>query len=208
MYAKVKWFYGLAILVFMLGLIISAWIFNNSGVTKFPAMISNAYSEEQHRLNVPGSKDVKLTRSGAYGIYYEYSQASVPVNHSNIPPAIDCTLTSKTTSIELEAAPDYVETNRYWQKDGVNTGVLIMSITVDEPDTYQFACQYQNGNTGPEITVALGPNYIWEFLRLGWKAGLPLLGGTCILCGSVLVALTGLIAGVTIRLSGRRKQSS
>lgn len=207
MYAKVKWFYGLAILVFMLGLLISAWIFTNSGVTKFPEMISNAYSEEQYRLNVPGSKDVQLTRTGAYGIYYEYNQATVPENQPNIPPAIDCMLTSKSTGIELEAAPDYIETNRYWQKEGDNTGVLIMSVTVHEPDTYQFACQYQNGYKGPEITVALGPNYIWEFLGSVWKAGLPLLGGICILCGSVLVALTGLIAGVTIQLSGRRKQS-
>lgn len=197
-----RWIYGCAVLVILFGTLISAWIFNNSGIGMYPATIADAYGEGQHRLSVPGYKDVNLTRTGAYGIYYEYSQVS-SVRHPNekMPPAIDCSLTSKSTGAEMEAAPDYVESNRYWSKDQDRTGVLIMSITVDKPDTYTFACYYQDGSTEPEIVVTLGPNYVWEFLRVAWKISLPLFGGMTTLCGSILIGLI-IIVVVAIKRRG------
>ena len=90
----------------------------------------------------------------------------------------------------MKAVPDYVETNRYWSKDQGGIGVLIMSITVNEPDTYTFACHYQDGSTEPEIAVALGPNYIWEFLKVVGKISLSLFGAMTTLCGSILIGLS------------------
>jgi hypothetical protein len=123
-------------------------------------MIANAYGQGQRRLIVPGSNDIKLTHSGAYGIYYEYSIVG-PVKYPNgqMPPAIDCYLNSKSTGREIKAVSDYVETNQYWSKEEGSIGVLIMSVTVNEPDTYTFTCRYQDGSKEPEITVALSPNY-------------------------------------------------
>ena len=89
----------------------------------------------------------------------------------------------------MKAAPDYVETNRYETKRQDRIGVLIMSLTVDEPDTYTFACRYRNGGERPQITVALGPNYVWEFLRVAGKGGLGLLGAMTATCGSMLFGL-------------------
>jgi len=159
-------------------------------------MIADAYGEGQHRLSVPGSKDIKLSRTGSYGLYYEYDLVSASVDLPSLPPDIDCSLTSKSTGAKIEGAPDYVETNRYWSKDRDRSGVLIMSITVDDPDTYTFTCHYQNGSTEPEIVVALGPNYFWEFLKVAGKISISLIGATIALCGSILIGfcLTVIVA--------------
>jgi hypothetical protein len=75
-----------------------------------------------------------------------------------------------------------------------------MSLTVDQPGSYTFACHYQDGRGEPEIRVALGPNYFWEFLRVVWKISLPLLGGSSVLCGSFLLALLLLVIGFVIKI--------
>ena len=153
-----RWLFGIPVLIVLGGALISILLFSSSGIGTYPALIADAYREEQHHLTVPGAIDVKLTRTGAYGIYFEHSLVSSIYPDIGMPPAIDCSLTSKSTGVVIEAVPDYVETNRYRTKD-LHTGVLIMSITVDEPDSYTFACNYQDGSTEPEISVALGPPY-------------------------------------------------
>jgi hypothetical protein len=193
--------YSIAAVVILFGILLSGLIFEKSGLAMYPAMIADAYREQQHHLSVPGTKDIKLMRTGAYGIYYEYSLVSSSVDPPKNPPAINCSLTSKSTGEKIEAVPDYVETNRYWSKDQKRIGVLIMSITVDKPDSYTFACHYQDGSTRPEISISLGPNYFWEFLRVAWKISLPTLGGMSTLCGSLLLALLFVIV-VAIKRAG------
>jgi len=196
-----RWFYGSAVLVILFGTLISAWVLKDSGIAIYPAMIADAYGEDQHRLTVPGSKDIKLTRAGAYGIYYEYSPVnSIRDPNEKMPPAIDCSLTSKSTGAETETVPDYVETNRYWSKDQVNTGVLIMSVTVNRPSTYTFACHYQDDSIEPEISVALGPNYFWEFLRVAGKFSLSLFTAMAISFVSVAI---GLIIAIIVAIKRR-----
>jgi hypothetical protein len=163
-------------------------------------MIADAYGEGQHRLSVPGSKEIKLTRTGAYGIYYEYNLMSTSVDPPPLPPEIDCSLTSKSTGAKMEAAPDYVETNRYWSKDRDRTGVLVMSITVDEPDSYTFACHYKDGSREPEIVIALGPNYFWEFLRIAGRTAVSTIAGLSVLFGTGTLAL---IVAIVIAIKRR-----
>jgi hypothetical protein len=183
------WFYGIAVLVLLLGLFVSGWIIKGSGLERYPALIKRVIGEEQHHLRVPGSVVVNLTRTGAYGIYYENSLVSATVNpRLMIPPAIKCSLTSQSTGAKVNAVSDYIESNRYWSQDQGRYFVLIMSITIDKPDTYTFTCDYLDGRSEPEIPLALGPNYIWEFLKVTGKVALPLLGGTGVLCGSFLLA--------------------
>jgi hypothetical protein len=191
--------FGLAVLILLAGMLTSALLFKQSGISRYTSLIADAYREAQHHLTVPGAKEVKLTRTGAYGIYYEHSLVAAAVDpRTEIPPAIECSLTSQSTGAKIAAVLDYVETNRYWPKEHGGTGVLMMSITVDQPDAYTFACNYQDGSTEPEIVVALGPNYFWEFIRVAWKISFPVLGGISILCGSFLLALL-LSAGVVLR---------
>ena len=183
-----RYFFGLAGLILLAGLLLTALLFNQAHLHRYPALIAAAYQDAQHHLTVPGAREVKLTRTGAYGIYFEHSLTSSIYPDIEMPPAIDCTLTSKATGTVIEAVPDYVKTNRYRSKD-LHAGVLIMSLTVAQPGTYTFACTYQDERTEPELRVALGPNYFWEFLRVAWKISLPLLGGSSILCGSLLLAM-------------------
>ena len=185
----------------LFGLLASAWILKTSGIGTYATRIADTFGEAQHRLSVPGSRDVKLTRTGAYAIYYEYTPVYSSIDSPKRAPAIDCSLTSRSTGAKLEAVPDYVETNRYEAKNQDRIGVLIMSLTVDEPDTYTFACRYQNGRERPEISVALGPNYAWEFLKVAGRIGLSSLGGLTTFCGSTLVALTILVI-VAIKRQG------
>jgi hypothetical protein len=196
-----RWLYSIIGLVILLGALISAFLFKKSGITMYPALITDAYREEQHHLNVPGSRDVKLTRTGAYGIYYERSMVPAAADSRvKMPPAIECSLTSQSTGAKIEAVHDYVETNRYWFKDQGGSGVLIMSVMVDTPDIYTFTCHYQDRSKEPEVVVALGPNYFWEFLRVAWKIGLPLLGSIGLICGSLLLALITVVVVAIKRL--------
>lgn len=201
------WAYAIPVLVMVLGLMLTAWIWIGSGFWKYPAMIEQAFSEEQRQLNVPGAKDVTLTRTGAYGIYYVYDLGAYQVEKLQVPPAMDCSLTSKSTGAVKQAVPDYVETNRYGDEDQDRMGVLIMSLTVDKPDDYTFACRYQDDIQGRETTVALGPNYAWEFLRVAGRIGLPLVGGTITLCGSLLLALFIVIVIAIKRQVSLRQQT-
>jgi hypothetical protein len=200
------WTYAIPVLVIVLGLMLSAWIWIGSGFWKVPAMFEQAFSEEQHHLNVPGAKEVTLTRTGAYGIYYVYDLGPYRVEKPQVPLAIDCSLTSKSTGAVTQAVPDYVETNRYEDKDRM--GVLIMSLTVDKPDNYIFACRYQTDMHEPETTVALSPNYAWELLRMVGKIGLPLLAGAITMCGSILLALLIVIVVAIKRHASMRQQTS
>ena len=193
-----RWLFGIPVLIILGGVLISILLFRSSGIGTYPTLIADAYREEQHHLNVPGSRDINLTRTGAYGIYYEYSLVSSVYPDEGLPPAIDCSLISESTGTEIEAVPDYVKTNRYRSKD-LHTGVLIMSITVEEPDSYSFACNYQDSSTEPEIVVALGPNYIWEFLRVAGRISLSLFLGICTLSGSILLALIILIVVIILK---------
>lgn len=193
------WLFSLAFITLLVGLLAAAWLFKQSRIGMYPSMIADAYQEVRNRLTVPGAREVTLKRTGAYGIYFEHDLVSSIYPEVEIPPEINCTLTSRATGAVIEAVPDYVKTNRYQSKD-LHAAVLIMSLTVDKPGTYTFACNYQDGRMEPEIVVALGPNYLWEFLRVAWKIALPVLGGSATLCGSVLLALLLLIIGIAIKV--------
>jgi hypothetical protein len=197
-----RWLFSIAGLIMLAGLLMTTLLFKQANINRYPSLIAEAYQETRHHLRVPGDMEVKLNRTGAYGIYFEYDLTSSIYPEVEIPPTIDCTLTSKTTGAVIEAVPDYVQTNRYRSKD-LHSGVLIMSLTVEKPGAYTFACDYQDGRVEPEIRVALGPNYFWEFLRVVWKSGLPVLGGSSILCGSVLLAFLLLISGVVFKVRNR-----
>ena len=84
--------------IFFLGLLISAMLFKSTDLSKYPTMIADAYREKQHHLSLPGKTEVLLTRTGAYGIYYEYSLVSASAEHyTYLPPNIQCSLTSHDT---------------------------------------------------------------------------------------------------------------
>ena len=202
-----QWFFSFAGLIFLVGFSLSLTILSRSNVHLYPAMIASAYQRTRHHLMVPGERDVNLTRSGAYGIYYVHELMDPGFTEEEILPAIDCVLISRTTENVFKAVPDYVKTNRY-RESGQRIGVLVMSITIDDPGIYTFSCNCEDVLNGEEIHVALGPNYFWEFLRVAWKIAGPLLGGINILCGSLVMTFLLLVIGGLIKLLHKKKSES
>ena len=199
-----RWFFIFGGLMFLFGLVSVSLILKRSTIGKYPSKITQAFSGAQHQLTVPGNRDVNLIRTGAYGIYYLDKLEDGNNFELEIPPAIDCVLISKSKDKVINAIPDYVKTNRY-KVDDQTVGVLIMSITVDEPGLFTFSCGSRKELVGQEIQVALGPNHFWEFLRVTWMIAGPLFGGAGVFCGSLILTFVFLIAGGILKLLRLKK---
>ena len=146
---------------------------------------------------VPGAKEITFSKSGAYAIYYEYRSVvdGVVYAGSKTAPDLACTLTSTTTGADVAVVPDYVPTNTYSTKDRERVGVLIRSLTVPKPGTYRLACRYLGCNPEPEIVLAVGQNFVWEFFGIAARtlgtaaAGLAMLFGSGLLAAVVVVVV-------------------
>ena len=140
----------------------------------------------------------------AYAVYYEYRSVvdGAVFASSKIPPALDCSLTSRATGADAVVVPDYVKTNTYATKNRERVGVLIRSISVDEPGTYTFSCRHVDGSSQPEIVLAVGPNFAWEFLSIAVKTVLTTLAGLAVLFGSGTLAIV-----IVIVVAVRRRKS-
>jgi hypothetical protein len=153
---------------------------------------------------VPGSEVITFERSGAYAVYYEYRSVvdGAVYASSEKPPALACSLTSRATGADVAVVPDYVPTNTYSTKDRERVGVLIRSLTIPKPGTYNLACQYLDGNSEPEIVLAVGPNFVWEFFGIAARTVLTAVAGVAVLLGSGAVA-----AVVALAIALKRRQS-
>ncbi len=147
---------------------------------------------------MPGSADIFFPEAGAYAVYYEYRSVIDGVRYvrDKYPPSLNCQLKSKATGADVALVPDYVEGNVYSTQDQERVGVLIRSISIENPGVYVFSCQYSNDRTSPEIVLAVGPNIIWEFFNLAAK---PL---AAVVCGALVfmvalgtsILIVGLVA--------------
>ncbi|MGD9147933.1 MAG: hypothetical protein PVI80_20370 [Anaerolineae bacterium] len=153
---------------------------------------------------VPGSEDITFAESGAYAVYYEYRSVmdGAVYASSEAPPALACTLISRATGADVGVVPDYVPTNTYSTKDRERVGVMLRSITIDEPGTYTFSCHYADGSSQPEIVLAVGPNFMWEFFGIAARTVLTAVAGAAVLIGSGAVA-----AVVGLAIAVKRHQS-
>jgi hypothetical protein len=163
--------------------------------------------ENLTQVTVPGSQDITFDKSGAYAVYYEYRSVvdGVVYTSSETPPALACGLTSKATGADVGVTPDYVKTNTYSTKGRERVGVLIQSITIHEPGTYTFSCRYADGRSQPQIMLAVGPNFMWEFFGIAARYGVALAAGLATLLSSCLVALA---IAVVIAIKRRRSKSA
>jgi hypothetical protein len=122
---------------------------------------------------------------------------------SERPPGLACTLISRLTGADVAVVPDYVPTNTYSTKDRERVGVLIRSLTIPKPGVYNLACRYLDGHAEPEIVLAVGPNFVWEFFGIAVRTLFTAAVGLAVMFGSGLLALV-----VVIVVAVRRRQSS
>jgi hypothetical protein len=155
---------------------------------------------------VPGSEVISFEKSGAYAVYYEYRSVvdGVVYASSEKPPALACSLTSRATGADVAVVPDYVPTNTYSTKDRERVGVLIRSLTIPKPGTYNLACQYLDGNSEPEIVLAVGPNFVWEFFGIAARTVVTAVAGLAVLLGSGILAAVVVIVVAVKRRRPRR----
>ena len=121
------------------------------------------------------------------------------------PPNIECQLTSKTTGDDIAIAPDYIEGNMYATQNDERVGVLINSISIDQPGIHEFSCQYKDGSTTPEIVLAVGPNIVWEFFNIAVKPLASVLLGVPVLV--IAFGISILIAGIVAYKRHQSKDS-
>ena len=84
--------------------------------------------------------------------------------------------------------------------------MLIRSITIDEPGTYTFSCRYSDGRSEPEVVLAVGPNFVWEFFGIAARSGVALVAGLVALLSSGLVAM-GIVTVIAVKRH-RSKQAT
>ena len=198
------WTYALAALIPVLGCLIAA----AAAYRWFPGLPGTIEStmdlDHLTQVVVPGSEDITFAERGAYAVYYEYRSVvdGAVYAGSETPPDLACSLTSRATGADVAVAPDYVETNTYSDKDRERVGVLIGSVTIKQPGTYTFSCRYADGSSQPQVVLAIGPNFMWEFLGMAARSGVTLAAGLVALLGSGLVAM-----GVAVVIAVRRHRS-
>ncbi|MGD8815423.1 MAG: hypothetical protein PVI78_13200 [Anaerolineales bacterium] len=193
-----RWLYIAAALVLVLGCFGSAMLIIPA-LSSYPSLIAEAYHDQLQKAEIPGEADLYFERKGAYCIYYEGHEGAYI--HAEWPPTLECSLTSESTGDVISLVPDYVPTNRYSTHDG-RVGVLIYSTTIDEPGLHSLSCDYPDERVGPKLTLAIGPNYFYEFLHVVWILGADLLRGAGILCGSFVLSF-GFAAIAFIRKATR-----
>jgi hypothetical protein len=191
-------YYALAILIPLLGCLITVALVYRWFPGLPGALASRMNLDNLTQVVVPGSEDITFAETGAYAVYYEYRSVvdGEVYASSKTAPALACTLTSRATGAHVAVVPDYVRTNTYSTKDRERVGVLIRSITIDEPGTYTFSCRRVDGASQPEMVLAVGPNFVWEFFGIAARTVLTGAAGVVVLlgCGAVAAVVALAIA--------------
>ena len=192
-----RWYYLLAFLIpiFACGLT-SLLVYRN--VPKLPGALEATGINNLTRVTVPGSAEINFTKSGAYAVYYEYRSVIDGKSYvrSKYPPSITCQLRSKTTGEDIELASPNAEGDMYATQNQERVGVLLKSISINQPGVHIFSCRYTDGRTHPQIVLTVGPNIIWEFFNLAAKPVAAFVCGSFFIVGALgmSILIIGLVA--------------
>lgn len=194
------WLYVVAVAIPVLGCLMAMALVYN-WFPGLPGKLQSRVSiDNLTQVVVPGSKEITFPEGGAYGVYYEYRSVvdGVVYTGSERPPALACSLTSRSSGDEVAVVPDYVPSNAYSTRDRARVGTLMGSITIKEPGRYRFACEYPEGSSSPKVVLAVGPNFVWEFLGIAARTVATVAAGLAALLGSGLLAAVVVIV-VTVK---------
>lgn len=190
-----RWYYLLAILLPLFACVVTtALVYRN--VPKLPGALEAVGIKHLTQVIVPGEAEIYFPRAGAYAVYYEYRSVMDGVEYvrAKYPPGIDCHLKSKLTGHYIALTPEYIEGNVYSTQNRGREGVLIKSMSIDNPGVYVFSCQYTNDRTHPEIVLAVGPNIVWEYFNVAVKPVAAILCGGFVFVGALGISI--LIIGI------------
>lgn len=204
-----RWFYVLAFLlpVFTCGLT-GILVYRN--VPKLPGVLEAFDVEKLTRVVVPGTAEINFTKSGAYAVYYEYRSDIDGVYYvrSQYPPRINCKLTSKASGKEIELVTPFVEGEIYSTQDNEHAGVMMKSISVDQPGIHTFSCRYLDGGQFPRIVMAVGPNMVWEFFNLAAKPVAAVVSGLIVYFFTCVISLVIVVIVAIMRNQAKNRMIS
>ena len=192
-----RWYYVLAILIPIFACLGTALLVYPT-VPELPGALKATGIHNLTQVVVPGSADIHFPKAGAYAVYYEYRSIvdGVRYDRGKHPPSINCKLTSNATGEDIPLARDYIEGNVYETQHRERVGVLIKSISIDQPGVYNFSCHYTGGRTYPRIVLAVGPNVVWEFFNIVAKPVAAIICGVLVFvcaCG-ISMLIIGIVA--------------
>lgn len=168
-----RWYYGLAILVFIIGGLLFAWfLFRNL----------NGLAERLTQVIAPGKTDITLSEPGKYTVFYEYQSVvgnRVYSTGENLS-GLECTLVSKTTDSPIKLSRSSMNST---YSIGGRSGVSILEFTIEKPGLYELSGSYSEGREGPEVVLAIGHGFMGKLLG-------TILGGLSIFFVSAAIGVT------------------
>jgi hypothetical protein len=167
-----RWYYGLAIAIFIIGesLFILFLLNSLSGFTKALTQVV-----------VPVKSEIIFPEIGKYTIFYEYQ--SVVDNRLYFTgeslSGLQCALTSKVTGYGIALSRPLA---RSTYSLGERKGVSVLEFNIDQPGVYEFSASYPEGQEGPEVVLAMGRGFMKKLMG-------TIFGGLALFFGSGAIAI-------------------
>lgn len=197
------WLYVLAIFLPIFACGITAVPVYRS-IPKLPGAFGNLSINSLTQVIVPGSAEINFKKTGAYAVYYEYRSTIDGMNYmrSQYPPKMKCQLISKETGQRIELASPDAKVEMYSTGNQERVGVLMKTISIDRPGIHVFSCRNPDDSSQPQIVLAVGPNFIWEFFNLAAK---PV---GAMVCGMFVFLGVGVISTIMVILVAIKRNQS
>ncbi len=144
-----RWYYGLAVLVLVIGFSIFAWSLF-SGITGLTSGLI--------QLVAPGTIDLNLNEVGEYTIFYEnqsYVDGRFFSTGDNIP-GLQIEVIEKSTGNKLSTYSPPSLTYSI----GSRFGRAILTFQVSSPGIYQLRASYPPGHEGQQVVLAVGHGFM------------------------------------------------
>jgi hypothetical protein len=187
-----RWYYGLAIVVFIIGgSLFTLFLFNSlSGWTGVLTQVV-----------VPVKSDITFPETGKYTIFYEY-QSVVGNNRLYFTreslSGLQCTLTSKVTGYRIALSRPLT---RSTYSLGGRKGVSVLEFNIDQPGIYEFSASYPEGQEGPEVVLAMGHGFLKKLMG-------TIFSGLAIFFGSGAMAIAIIVATFLKRQKANKQLES
>jgi len=117
-------------------------------------MVKDMHSEFV-RFSLPGTKEIELTETGLYSVYYEH-RSKLEGKYYNTPitfPDMALSLKRKGSEEEFALNPPVNHSASYSWKD--TSGELEFEFSINEPGVYVFSGMYEPGTTGPAVVLSV-----------------------------------------------------
>lgn len=201
-----RWWYVIALFlpVFACG-IASVLIYR--AVPKLPGAFDTLNMNSLIRVTVPGSAEINFKEAGAYALYYEYRSTidGVGYERSQYPPRLNCQLISRETGRQITLASPLAEGDMYSSGTQGRAGVLMKTISIDQPGIHEFSCRYPDERSEPRIVLAIGPNFVWEFFNIAVKPVGAVAGGMLVFFIASMISLIIVIVVAIMRYQSKNK---